>query len=547
VPLPPPAAAGSTLEALFDLAPCGLAVLGPGYVLTACNRYFGGLVERSPESMIGVTGLPSLLTVAGRIYFETHIAPLLRMQGRVDEVAFDLVTASGARAPVLLNAELIGDLEGGQGVIRLAVFPASDRRKYETEILKARREADAAREAAEAASKAKDDFLANMSHEIRTPLNAVVGVAGVLATTPLSAQQRDMVGMIETSGQLLERLVSDVLDLAKIESGLMAIEVRPFDLEACIGGIANLMGVRAAEKGVAFTLRQNEAAQGLFLGDGLRLQQVLANLLSNAIKFTSEGEVSLTVDVEPDAASSSLNRLRVAVQDSGIGFDESLAASLFDRFSQADNSITRRFGGTGIGLSICKQLVELMGGHIQVRSQPGVGSTFSFEIPLARPAADDSTAFAAAEAQSAPDAVGLVAGPALRILLVEDNDINQEIVALMLAPYHVELEIASNGHLGLECFQRQIFDLVLMDMQMPVMDGLTAIRALRALEAADPARVRTPIALLSANAMEQHRLQGAEAGADVHISKPITPGSLIDGVRQALLAGGTDRLARPIA
>jgi len=257
--------------------------------------------------------------------------------------------------------------------------------------------------------------------------------------------------------------------------------------------------------------------------------------------------VSLTVDVEPDAASSSLNRLRVAVQDSGIGFDESLAASLFDRFSQADNSITRRFGGTGIGLSICKQLVELMGGHIQVRSQPGVGSTFSFDIPLARPAADDSTAFAAAEAESAPDAVGLVAGPALRILLVEDNDINQEIVALMLAPYHVELEIASNGHLGLECFQRQIFDLVLMDMQMPVMDGLTAIRALRALEAADPARVRTPIALLSANAMEQHRLQGAEAGADVHISKPITPGSLIDGVRQALLAGGTDRLARPIA
>ncbi|WP_419319970.1 ATP-binding protein [Caulobacter sp. ErkDOM-E] len=549
MPLPPPTAAGSNLDTLFDLAPCGLAVLGPGYVLTACNRYLSELVGRSPESMIGVTGFPSLLTVAGRIYFETHIAPLLRMQGRVDEVAFDLVTASGARAPVLLNAELIGELEGGQGVIRLAVFPASDRRKYEAEILRARREADAEREAAEAASKAKSDFLANMSHEIRTPLNAVVGVAGVLATTTLSTQQRDMVGMIETSGLLLERLVSDVLDLAKIESGLMTIEVRPFNLEVCIQGIANLMGVRAAEKGVAFTLRMSEAARGQFLGDGLRLQQVLANLLSNAIKFTSEGEVSLTVDVEPDAESSTLTRLRVAVRDSGIGFDESLAAGLFDRFSQADNSITRRFGGTGIGLSICKQLVDLMGGHIQVRSRPGAGSTFSFEIPLARPAAEaEAEAEADADADAdADEAVGLADGPALRILLVEDNDINQKIVALMLAPLDVELEIASNGHLGLECFQRQIFDLVLMDMQMPVMDGLTATRAFRALEAADPARVRTPIALLSANAMEQHRLQGAEAGADLHISKPITPESLIAGVQQALRAGAAARPAPPIA
>lgn len=549
----PPTAEVSNLDALFDLAPCGLAVLGPGYVLTACNRYFSGLVGRSPESMIGATGFPSLLTVAGRIYFETHVAPLLKMQRRVDEVAFDLVTTNGARVPVLLNAELIGELQGTQGGIRLAVFPASDRRKYEAEILKARREADAAREAAVAASKAKDDFLANMSHEIRTPLNAVVGVAGVLATTPLSPHQRDMLGMIETSGLLLERLVSDVLDLAKIESGLMAIDVRPFDLEACIRGIANLMGVRAAEKGVAFTLRLSEATRGLFLGDGLRLQQVLANLLSNAIKFTAEGEVSLTVDVEPDAASPTLTRLRVAVRDSGIGFDESLAASLFDRFSQADNSITRRFGGTGIGLSICKQLVDLMDGHVQVRSRPGVGSTFSFDIPLARPAADaasapaPASASASAEAASVSEAADPAAGPALRILLVEDNDINQEIVALMLAPHHVELEIAGNGHLGLECFQRRIFDLVLMDMQMPVMDGLTATRAFRALEAADPDRVRTPIALLSANAMEQHRLQGAEAGADLHISKPITPESLIAGVRQALLAGGPARSAHPIA
>lgn len=551
MPTPPPTATDPDSEGLFDLAPCGLAVLGPGQVLIACNRFFSGLVGQSAESMTGTTRFPGLLTVAGRIYFETHIVPLLRMQGRVDEVAFDLVTASGARVPVLLNAELIGDLEGSQGGIRLAVFPVSDRRKYEAEILRARREADVAREAAETASKAKSDFLANMSHEIRTPLNAVVGVAGVLATTPLSTRQRGMVDMIGTSGLLLERLVSDVLDLAKIESGLMTIEVRPFDLEACIRGIANLMGVRAAEKGVAFNLGLSEAARGQFLGDGLRLQQVLANLLSNAIKFTSEGEVSLTVDVEPDAASSTLLRLRVAVRDSGIGFDESLAAGLFDRFSQADNSITRRFGGTGIGLSICKQLVNLMGGHVQARSRPGVGSTFSFDIPLVRPAADTASASVSTEAASAPEAVGLAEGPVLRILLVEDNDMNQKIVALMLAPHHVELEIAVNGLLGLECFQRQKFDLVLMDMQMPVMDGLTATRAFRALEAADPDRVRTPIAMLSANAMEQHRVQAAEAGADLHISKPITPESLIFGVRQALQANAAvvatrSRIAPPL-
>jgi CheY-like chemotaxis protein len=178
-----------------------------------------------------------------------------------------------------------------------------------------------------------------------------------------------------------------------------------------------------------------------------------------------------------------------------------------------------------------------------VQSRPGAGSTFSFEVPLARPEATSESA----EPVIAPGEIGLAAGPALRVLLVEDNDVNQKIVSLVLAPYDVELEIADNGQLGLDCFQRQIFDLILMDMQMPLMDGLTATRAIRALEAADPARVRTPIALLSANAMEQHRLQGAEAGADLHISKPITPESLIAGVHQALLVGAAARAAFPIA
>ncbi|CAN5885888.1 hypothetical protein BH11PSE1_BH11PSE1_13820 [soil metagenome] len=394
-----------------------------------------------------------------------------------------------------------------------------------TDRLAAEAEMKAAHAAAEAANQAKTDFLANMSHEIRTPLNGVIGVVAALAQTELSDDQREMVGLIETSGLTLERLVSDILDLSKIEAGGMEIETAPFDLADALEGVLQINRLKAQDKGLAFDADFDETARGEFLGDAVRLKQVVGNLLSNAVKFTDQGGVRLRVGVDDGGDTDA--RVTVEVRDSGVGFDAEAGAALFERFSQADATITRRFGGTGLGLSICKAIVELMGGEISATSEPGRGSLFraSFPLPRVRSLADH-------DAQPAHDAGGaeaLARVDALRVLLAEDHPINQKVVQLILAPLGAEIVIAEDGAQALAAFQVGMFDLVLMDMQMPVMDGLTATMAIRDDEHRRSA-VRTPIIMLSANAMTQHRRDAMAAGADHHIAKPITAHLLMDGI-----------------
>ena len=404
-----------------------------------------------------------------------------------------------------------------------------------TERLAIEGEMAAAREAAEAANRAKSDFLANMSHEIRTPLNGVIGVAAALGKTELTADQREMVGLIERSGVTLERLVSDVLDFSKIEAGRLDIEQRVFDLRGELDGLLELFQLRAQEKGLSFPVEHGEAARGDFLGDSVRIKQVLGNLLSNAVKFTAAGEVRVNIHVEDPPGTTST--LVLEVHDTGVGFDAAFAGQLFQRFSQADETITRRFGGTGLGLSITHALVELMGGEIEATSEPGRGSRFRIVLPLprSRPLADYDGARREAQAVPAPDdshKIRRLAG--LRVLLAEDHPINQRVVELTLRPFGVELKIVDNGAEAVAAFAAGVFDVVLMDMQMPVMDGLAATRALRRHEAQTPGRPRTPVVMLSANAMQQHRLDAKAAGAELHIAKPITAGALIDGLIEVL-------------
>ncbi|MGH7027771.1 ATP-binding protein [Brevundimonas sp.] len=375
-----------------------------------------------------------------------------------------------------------------------------------------------AKSAAEAANRAKSDFLANMSHEIRTPLNGVIGIVDALSRTPLSPDQAEMVDLIAASGVTLERLVSDILDVSRIEAGKLELELRPFDLDEALAAPLETLRMRAEDKGLAFHVERPAHVRGAFVGDSVRIGQILGNLLSNAVKFTAEGSVCVRFALSEEIGAPTL--LSFEIEDTGVGFDADHAAQLFQRFSQADSSITRRFGGTGLGLSICRFLTEMMGGRIEAASTPGVGSRFRVELPLPR-----------AESPTAHDAHDPAASARpsrrLRVLLAEDNPINQRVVQLILADHAAELIAVDDGAQAVAAFEAGAFDLVLMDMQMPGMDGLTATRALRAVEAARPSAPRTPILMLSANAMAEHRDAARAAGADLHLAKPVTARDLL--------------------
>ena len=378
-----------------------------------------------------------------------------------------------------------------------------------------------ARRRAEAANRSKSEFLANMSHEIRTPLNGVVAMADSLSRAELRPREKEMVDVIRASGVTLERLLSDILDTAKIEAGQIELERAPFDLGETVRGVAALYRPRGEEKGVALRVQVDPALDSVVEGDVVRLRQVLSNLISNALKFTDEGAVVVSAAAEGD-------RVRFTVSDSGCGFDAAQKERLFVRFQQADGSIPRRFGGTGLGLAISRDLVRLMGGAMDCEGRPGEGARFWFDLPL--PAATAPQPVEPEQARQDED----IPFPA-RILLADDHPANRKVMEIMLGGLETELVCVEDGQAALAAFRAGGFDLVLMDMQMPVMDGLTATAAIRAIEAAER-RPRTPLVMLTANALPEHVEAARGAGADGHLSKPITLDALFGGVAEAIEA-----------
>jgi signal transduction histidine kinase/ActR/RegA family two-component response regulator len=378
-----------------------------------------------------------------------------------------------------------------------------------------------ARRIAEEASRSKSDFLANMSHEIRTPLNGVVAMADALARSDLGPREREMVDIVRSSSGTLERLLSDILDTAKIESGQITIEPAPFHLADVVRETAALWRSKAEAKGVVLAIEIPAGAERLVLGDVVRIRQVLTNLVSNALKFTGEGEVRLSVE---DAAD---DHVRFTVSDTGVGFEPAQKTRIFGRFHQADGSITRRFGGTGLGLAISRELAELMGGRLDCESEPGVGSRFWFEASLPPAKAGDVGPAAVADVD--------VDRGSLRILLADDHPANRKVIEVLMSGVDADLVCVADGQEALEAFREGGFDLVLMDMQMPVMDGLTATAEIREFET-QQGWVRTPVLMLTANAMADHIEAGRKAGADGHLAKPVTTATLFAAISGVLAA-----------
>ncbi len=428
--------------------------------------------------------------------------------------------AQHAAAYTLGEVPDLPPVEGGDEIGRL---DEALRTMAET-IAKRESELRFALDRAEAASRAKSDFVATMSHEIRTPLNGVIGMSELLLESPLSERQRESAETIHTSSELLLGVINDILDFSKIDAGRLSLEYTEIAVEPLVRSVATLFSGQAQAKSIEIRAHVDAAVPQIVLGDELRLRQILVNLVGNAVKFTAAGSVTITVTA--GAAERSPIPVTFAIADTGVGIRDEMRGILFEPFQQADMSNTRRFGGTGLGLSISRHLVTMMKGTIGVESVLGAGSVFSFTIPFEFSA----TASREPAAEAAPATGGLampkaaIAPRTERVLLVEDNEINRRVAIRQLQRLGFQPQTAANGREALDAVERSPYDLIFMDLQMPVMDGFEATIELRRREGDSGQRV--PIVAMTANALDEHREACLAAGMDDHVAKPATLGDL---------------------
>ena len=398
------------------------------------------------------------------------------------------------------------------------------------ELINAREAAEQRERAADAANRAKSQFLATMSHELRTPLNGVLGMAQALTGDGLTATQRERVSVIRRSSESLLAVLNDLLDLSKIETSSLEIELAEFDLEQLVSGVAAAYEPLAAKKALRFACEVADSARGRYVGDSARIRRILYNLTDNAVKFTHDGAVTLKVDRKED-------RVVFRLIDSGIGIAQENLSHLFESFFQADATLTRRYSGAGVGLAICGELSGLMGGVMEASSRLGVGSVFTLTMPLTQVGAavvDD------VEPEAMEDAAEL------RVLAAEDNATNQLVLKTLLAPAGIEPVLVGDGRQALEAWETQAWDIILMDIQMPEMNGVEATMAIRRREA-ESGRGRTPIVAVTANAMAHQLADYLAAGMDGVVAKPVEITNLFSVMEAALAGGGLEPALESVA
>ena len=507
----------SNIDALMTTDPAG--------IITDVNKQMEALTGCTRDELIGAP-FKNYFTDPERA--EAGIKRVLS-EKKVTDYELTACARDGKQTVVSYNATTFYDRDRTLQGVFAAARDVTERKRVEAELQQAKA-------VAESASQTKSDFLASMSHEIRTPMNAIIGIADLLAKTPLSAEQDKYVQIFRRAGDNLLHLINDILDLSKVEASQLELERTRFSLNDLLGKVTEMVAVRAHEKGLALVCEIAPEVPRDLVGDPTRLRQVLLNLLGNAIKFTESGEVALRVAL--DAGSSVPGALRFTISDTGIGIPDEKLGTVFERFTQADSSTTRRYGGSGLGLTISKRLVELMGGRIEVDSGVGKGSVFSFAVPLEIWAGATRQATVLVGTGPEPPL------PALQVLLVEDSPDNRTITIAYLQDTPYQVEIAENGAIAFEKFTAGHYDLVLMDRQMPVMDGLAATRAIRKWEQAND-RPPTPIIALTASALKGDQEKFVAAGCTAFLTKPIKQEVLLQAIKEhSLAAPATSNEAR---
>jgi len=502
----------SNIDALMTTDPSG--------IITDVNKQMEALTGCTRDELIGAP-FKDYFTDPARA--EAGIKRVLS-EKKVTDYELTACSRDGKKTVVSYNATTFYDRGRTLQGVFAAARDVTERKRVEAELKQAKA-------AAESASRTKSDFLASMSHEIRTPMNAIMGIADLLAKTPLTAEQDRYVQIFRRAGDNLLNLINDILDLSKVEASQLELEQTGFSLTDLLEKVIEMVAVRAHEKGLRLACEIAPDVPTDLVGDPTRLRQVLLNLVGNAIKFTEFGSVSLRVTRDADLAVPTA--LRFMVADTGIGILDAKLSQVFERFIQADSSTTRRFGGSGLGLTISKRLVELMGGRIWVASEVDRGSVFSFAVPF-------EIWTGATRRAAAPVGAGLEPPLApLRILLVEDSPDNCTIAIAYLEGTPYTVEIAETGALACEMFAAKHYDLVLMDRQMPVMDGLTATRKIRAWEQANDRRP-TPIIALTASALKGDREQCLAAGCTAFLTKPIKQDVLLQAIKEHSLPAPLD-------
>jgi len=474
-------------------------------------------VNRAAEEFVGaprdeILGRP-LGSLASPEVMRRHWAQIAEAEASGQMVAEEeeFLGPDGQPRTLFVRRRVIEDRGGTRHVLSVA--------DDITEAKRAQAALQAALAEAEAASHAKSDFLATMSHEIRTPLNGILGMAQVMARDELTLSQRERLEIVRNSGESLLRIINDVLDLAKIEAHKLEVESFDFDLGDVIDSAAAIFSALASAKGLVLEVNLDLAA-GVYRGDPTRIRQIISNLLSNAVKFTQAGSVRLTARFD-------MRGLEIAVSDTGPGIPSEAFGRLFEKFVQADSSTTRRFGGTGLGLAICRDLAQLMGGNIVAENLPGEGARFTVRLPVQR--LGDARPNPAVQPPAVED-LG-----ALRILAAEDNPVNQKVLQTILEQLGVDVTLVGDGAQAVEAYRAAPWDIVLMDVQMPVMDGVQATRAIRLFER-EAGRAPTPIVALTANALEHQKSQYFAAGMDALVAKPIQIDELFEAIERLTCA-----------